>query len=101
MHLGSDVLVSQAEPYRCRSYLQFVPSLYGTSEVITAAANCLLGKAKAVLTPNHPCRELNLRLYAKALRSLQTAIQNQDTCSSADVLCATQLLSLHEVDALA
>ena len=38
-----------------------------------------------------------LYLYAKALKTLQDAISDESTCLDSDVLCATQLLSLHEV----
>lgn len=56
-----------------------------------------MGKAKTVLMPGYTCKEVNMRLYSKALRSLQEAISNEATSADAEVLCATQLLSLHEV----
>ncbi|KAK3686490.1 hypothetical protein LTR37_019775 [Vermiconidia calcicola] len=83
--------------HRQWSYLQFVPSLYGTSPCLTSAANCLLGKVKDVLFPEDQCKEVTMRLYAKALRSLQDAIGDGSGCMDAEVLCATQLLSLHEL----
>ncbi len=82
---------------KSRSYLQYVPTLYGSSECVTAAANCLLAKAKLTLSPKKECSETTLRLYAKALRTLQTALMDEENCTGPDVLCATQLLSLHEV----
>jgi hypothetical protein len=80
------------------SYLQFVPNLYGQSEVVTAAVNCLLGKAKTTLRPLECCKEVQLRLYAKALQALQSALADENASQGAEVLCATQLLSLHEVN---
>ena len=71
-----------------RSYLQFVPSLYGTSPCLTAATNCLLAKVKGILSPYDHCKEVTMRLYAKALRTLQDAISNDQKCKEADVLCA-------------
>ena len=73
---------------RCRSYLQFVPQLYGSSSCLTAATNCLLARVKGVLSPRDHCKDVALRLYAKALRTLQDAISNESTCLEADVLCA-------------
>lgn len=80
-----------------RSYLHFVPSRYESSECVAAATDCFLAKAEAVLLGRDKCKNAVLSLYAKALRSVQQAIMNDDRCMDADVLCATQLLSLHEV----
>lgn len=83
-------------PYR--SYLQYIPSRYGTSECLTAATNCVLGKVKMILAPHlFSCQETMIYLYAKALKTLQDAISDDSKCLDSDVLCATQLLSLHEV----
>ena len=74
---------------RRRSYLQFVPSLYGASRCLTAATNCVLAKVKGVLSPHDQCKDVTLRLYTKALRTLQDAISHETDCLEADVLCAT------------
>lgn len=79
------------------SYLQYVPSLYGESACLTAATDCVLAKVSSVLAPSRASRELALRLYAKALHSLQKAISSEKGCLESDVLCATEMLSLHEV----
>ena len=79
------------------SYLQFVPARYGHSECLTAATNVLLARAQHALSPSEPCTSLCTRLYGKALRSLQDALTNDALAMDADVLAATQLLSLHEV----
>ena len=82
-----------------RSFLDYVPSRYGSSDCITAATNCLLAQAKVALSPQleEECHDITLRLYAKALSTLQTAISDEGHCLDTDVLCAIQLLSLHEV----
>lgn len=79
------------------SYLQHVPSRYGESQCLTAATDCVLAKVRSVLAPQGGYEEVQLRLYAKALNSLQKAISNGASCMDSDVLCATQMLSLHEV----
>jgi hypothetical protein len=96
-----------------RSYLQFIPSLYvrlsrcgiyddcsltisklqGSSPCLTAATNCLLSKVKGILSPYDQCKEVTMRLYAKALRSLQDAISSETGCMDAEILCATRELS--------
>ena len=79
------------------SYLSYIPSLYNQSACVKAATDCVLAKARSVLTHQSGSTELELALYAKALRSVQAAISNPSACMFSDVLCATQLLSLHEV----
>ncbi|KAK4549580.1 hypothetical protein LTR36_006577 [Oleoguttula mirabilis] len=79
------------------SYLEYVPSRYGTSDCLTAATNVLLAKVQTVLAPKDECAEICNRLYGKALRALQHAISDESLAMEADVLCATQLLSLHEL----
>lgn len=79
------------------SYLSYIPSLYSQSPCVKAATDCVLAKARGVLTQQSGSTELELALYAKALRSVQAAISNHSACMLSDVLCATQLLSLHEV----
>lgn len=79
------------------SYLQYVPARYGHSECLTAATDVLLAKAQQVLTSSEPRTILCNRLYSKALCSLQHALSDECMAVDADVLAATQLLSLHEV----
>ena len=85
--------------HRAWSYLEYVPARYGFSKCLTAATDCLLAKAHAVLAPQTKavCYATCNRLYGVALRSLQDALIDDKACLEADVLCATQLLSLHEV----
>ncbi|EMC99449.1 hypothetical protein BAUCODRAFT_337272 [Baudoinia panamericana UAMH 10762] len=79
------------------SYLDYVPAYYGSSECLTAATDCLLARVHTFLAPKEECQAVCNWLYGKALRSLQDALNSDSLAVSADVLCATQLLSLHEV----
>lgn len=79
------------------SYLEFVPPRYGSSECLTAATNCLLARVHNLLAPNTESSSIFNRLYGKALQALQDAIGNENLVMNADVLCATQLLSLVEL----
>ena len=83
-----------------RSYLKYVPERYGRSACLTAATDCLLARVRAVLAPNEEHYATCNRLYGKALHALQDAITCDSSNMDADVLCATQLLSLHEVSSL-
>jgi hypothetical protein len=101
----STIAILSADPTRLASllnlqqwsYLEYVPSRYGVSPCLTAATNCLLAKVHTVLAPKEECFAVCSRLYGKALRALQDAIASDSSAMDADVLCATQLLSLHEV----
>lgn len=102
----STIAILSADPSRLASllgqqqwsYLEYVPSRYGTSECLTAAANVLLARAHTLLAPNGHGVELCNRLYGTALRALQLALSDDMSAMDADVLCATQLLSVHEVN---
>jgi len=79
------------------SFLDYVPSRYGTSECLTSAVDVLLARAHLILTPHKTSIATCDRLYGKALRSLQGALGDDSSAVGADALCATQLLGLHEV----
>ncbi|KAK3615045.1 hypothetical protein LTR56_026835 [Elasticomyces elasticus] len=101
----STIAILSADPTRLASllnlaqwsYLEYVPERYGISECLTAATNCLLAKVHTVLAPKEECYAMCNLLYGRALRSLQDAIASDSSAMDADVLCATQLLSLHEL----
>lgn len=86
---------------RCRqwSYFDFVASRYGRGHpCLDDALRCIALKTRAVLVPDQ--RRYNteaLAQYGRSLRSLQRAIDDPKSWVSADVLCATEILSLFEV----
>jgi len=107
-HVGKyTIAILSADPSRLASllgqyqwsYLEFVPPRYGSTECLTAATDCLLARVHNVLAPNKELFSICNRLYGKALQALQGAIANESLVMKADVLCATQLLSLVEVRA--
>lgn len=81
-----------------QSYLQFVPSRYGHKPFLTDVVDCLLAK---VHSRRHPANKhfgaTVMQKYATALASLQEAIMGEESSVDADLLCAIQMLSLHEV----
>lgn len=84
--------------YPSWSYFSMIPGRFGYSSCLDDAVLCLMGKARILLAPSSKTSEtLILSNYGKALQSLQSAVNNPALCTSADVLCATEVLALFEV----
>jgi len=83
------------------SYLQYVPSLYGNSECVTTATDCLVARVRWMLSVKTKAGLAEVYvLYAKALKALQAALNDPRQSQAADTLCATQILSVHEVSTM-
>ena len=83
---------------RQRSYFSYIPTRFGSAVVLDDAFRCLITAAHAMLIPDHkPSSEKILSFYGRALRSLQSAVNDQHLRYSPDVLCATAILALFEV----
>lgn len=81
-----------------QSYLQFIPSRYGHKPFLTAVIDCVSAKMHSKLYPrNEGFEGTLLRMYAKALAQLQEAVAGDESSLDPDLLCAIQMLSLHEV----
>jgi hypothetical protein len=81
-----------------QSYLQYMPSRYGHKPFLTAVIDCVSAKAHSKLYPRNDIFEgMILRMYAKALAYLQVAVSGDESSLDPDLLCAIQMLSLHEV----
>lgn len=84
-----------------RRLFSYIPSRYGHVSTITYATDCLISKLKQTLgrrDSGSADRDLStLRLYSKALRSLQEAIDDQKLRVTAETLCAVELLAICEV----
>ena len=84
---------------RCRqwSYFSYLPSRYGQSRCLDDAARCVAARIRQwVCHPGKP-DDAVLALYAKALKSLQGALNDPLQCTKPDVLCATQIMAIHEL----
>ena len=79
------------------SYLEYVPQLYDSNTCLAAVTDCVLAKVSSILMPALHNQRLELRLYSKALRTLQDAIADPASLCDAHILCAIQLMSLHEL----
>jgi hypothetical protein len=81
-----------------QSYLHFIPSRYGHKTFLTAVIDCVSAKVHSKLYPRNEMFEgMILRMYAKALAHLQEAVAGDESSLDPDLLCAIQMLSLHEV----
>jgi hypothetical protein len=81
-----------------QSYLQYIPSRYGHKPFLTAVTDCVSAKFHSKLYPRNDMFEgMVLRMYSKALAYLQVAVSGDESSLDPDVLCAIQMLSLHEV----
>ena len=81
-----------------QSYLQYIPSRYGHKPFLTAVIDCVSAKVHSKLYPRNDMFEgMILRMYAKALAYLQVVVAGDESSLDPDVLCAIQMLSLHEV----
>ena len=80
------------------SYLGHVPQLYDQSNLIQDVTNCALARAQHSLgiDPMKPSPTV-LRLYGKALASLQHALDDPSRLRDPLLLCATQIMELFEL----
>lgn len=85
---------------RRSSYLDYIPSLYGSSRSLDTAVHCLAAQLQHYL---HVPKELatptpnTLGLYSDALKMLQLELNDPELYSQPHVLCATEILGLYEV----
>ena len=95
------VLLATLLGHQTESYLCHLPGRYGHKPYLTAAIECVTVKAQSMLHPSDTTFSATaLRKYAKALRAVQKAVQDDEASLDADLLCAVQMLSLHEVRCL-
>lgn len=95
-------ILSRMPPYiKTRRVLSFIPSRYGHVSSITHATDCLIAGFSYIVQSGgklSPTLDLaTLRAYARALRSLQEAIDDEELRMTPETLCAAELLGLFEV----
>jgi Fungal specific transcription factor domain len=84
--------------YEQESYLSFLAGRYEACEAVVDAAACISARVRDILSPNKNdawSKEV-AKLYGKALRSLQVALNNPKTTYLPETLAATLILSLYE-----
>lgn len=89
--------IMQLRANKQSSYLSFLPSMYGQLPCLSDATDCVLARARQIISPNRSLEAVAISSYVKALDSLQKALDDPSERFKAEVLCATEILALYEV----
>lgn len=79
------------------SYLSFLPSRYDQIGCLSDAADCVIARARYIVSPNKNWEAAVISFYVKALYSLQRALDCPKQRFKPEVLCATEILALYEL----
>lgn len=90
-------LISQLRSFKQWSYLSFLPSMYGQISCLSDATDCVIARARQIISPNRNWEAAVITFYVKALDSLQKALDSPKERFKPEVLCATEILALYEV----
>ena len=85
--------------HRQPSYFSFLPSRYGHTACLDDAAHCVIARIQQWMRyPSDPPNKFVLSLYSKSLSSLQRALNDPALYMKPEVLCATSILAIYEVE---
>jgi hypothetical protein len=90
-------LVHQLRTQKQWSYLEYLPSQYAHYPCLRAATDCVIARARQIISPHEKWESAVTYFYCKALGTLQKALDDPNQRYSAQVLCATEILALFEV----
>jgi hypothetical protein len=90
-------LIHQLKSCKQQSYLSFLPSRYGQIACLTDATDCVIARARQLISPHKNWEAAVISFYVKALDSLQRALDSPKQRYLPEVLCATEILALYEV----
>ncbi|TVY32632.1 Uncharacterized protein LSUB1_G007880, partial [Lachnellula subtilissima] len=90
-------LIYQLRSRKQWSYLSYLPSLYGHVPCLSDAADCVIARARQIISPHENWEAAVITFYVKALDSLQKALDNPKQRYKPEVLCATEILALYEL----
>ena len=90
-------LIHQLRSSKQQSYLSFLPSLYGQISCLSDATDCVIARARQLISPNKNWEAAVIAFYVKALDSLQKALDCPNQRYKPEVLCATEILAMYEV----
>ncbi|KAI0144389.1 hypothetical protein GGR57DRAFT_333748 [Xylariaceae sp. FL1272] len=83
---------------RQQSYFSFIPARFGKVAVLDDAFRALITLAHSLVAPTKSARPLvAFGHYGKALRSLQSAVDDPNSRYAPETLCAVGILALFEV----
>lgn len=78
------------------TFLWRIPQRLSSSDALAGVTSCLLASHDTVVR-GHRCSQINARLYARALCSLRSAIEDPEERLSSNTLCAVLLFQRIEV----
>ena len=85
--------------YRQWSYISFLPSRYGHNACLDDATHCVAARVRQWMrSPSEPPDDGVLSLYSKSLTSLQSALNDPILCLQPEILCATAIIAIYEVN---
>lgn len=90
-------LIHQLRSSKQHSYLSFLPSLYGQIPCLSDATDCVIARARQIISPNRNWEAAVISFYVKALDSLQKALDCPKQRYKPEVLCATEILAMYEL----
>jgi hypothetical protein len=90
-------LIYQLRSSQQWSYLSFLPSRYGQVSCLKDATDCVISRARQIISPSRNWEYAVISSYVKALDSLQKALDDPKQRFKPEVLCATEILALYEV----
>ena len=90
-------LIHQLQSSKQQSYLSFLPSRYGQIPCLSDATDCVIARARQLISPHNNWEATVIAFYLKALNSLQKALDSPNQRYQPEVLCATEILALYEV----
>jgi hypothetical protein len=93
-------LIHQLRTFKQFSYLSYLPSRYGQMPCLSDATDCVIARARQIISPGKNWEAAVIAFYVKALDSLQKALDSPETRFMPEVLCATEILALYEVSLL-
>jgi hypothetical protein len=79
------------------TYFSYLPSRYEQIGVLSDAADCVMARARYIVSPNKNWESAVLSFYVKALYSLQKALDCPKLRYKPETLCATEILALYEL----
>lgn len=90
-------LIHQLRSCKQGSYLSFLPSMYGQIPCLSHATDCVIARARQIISPNRNWEAAVITFYVRALDSLQKALDCPKQRFKPEVLCATEILALYEL----
>ncbi|KUJ15570.1 uncharacterized protein LY89DRAFT_735672 [Mollisia scopiformis] len=91
------MLINQLRTHKRWSYLSFLPTRYEHIKCLRDATDCVIARARQIVTPNQNWEAAVIAFYLRALDSLQKALDSPTERYQPEVLCATEILALYEM----